>query len=140
MAILAESAVHSFAREAAVLLIRGEAPAALQVCTRGRRRVSRLPDRRTLMLGRCYEALGQYAEAAVEFRRVGAQDAAERVSCSACCAGSKTRNGRSLTRLSHGASRRSRWSVTRSRSRRMPRLISRRPKARWSSCSGRWSR
>lgn len=72
MAILAESAVNSFAREAAVLLIRGEAPAALKVCKEG---VVAYPVylTGTLMLGRCYEALGQYAEAAAEFRRVGAR-------------------------------------------------------------------
>jgi tetratricopeptide (TPR) repeat protein len=69
MTMLQESAVHSFARGAAILLMRGEAPAALQVCREG---VSAHPAYLTgvYLLGRCYEALGQYAEAAVEFRRV----------------------------------------------------------------------
>lgn len=69
MAILDESSVHSFAREAAILLMRGEAPAALRVCLQG---VGAHPAYATgvFLLGRCYEALGQYAEAAVEFRRV----------------------------------------------------------------------
>ena len=72
MAVLDESAVHSFAREAAVLLSRGEAPAALQVCRNG---VTVHPVYLTgvFMLGRCYEALGQYAEAAAEYRRVSAK-------------------------------------------------------------------
>jgi tetratricopeptide (TPR) repeat protein len=69
MTMLQESAVHSFAREAAMLLMRGEAPTALQVCREG---VSAHPAYLTgvFLLGRCYEALGQYAEAAGEFRRV----------------------------------------------------------------------
>jgi tetratricopeptide (TPR) repeat protein len=72
MAMLDESAVHSFAREAATLLMRGEAPAAMRVCREG---VSAHPVYLTggFMLGRCYEALGQYAEAAVEYRRVAAK-------------------------------------------------------------------
>jgi tetratricopeptide (TPR) repeat protein len=72
MAMLDESAVHSFAREAAMLLMRGEAPSALQICRQG---VGAHPAYLTgvFMLGRCYEALGQYAEAAVEFRRVAAK-------------------------------------------------------------------
>jgi tetratricopeptide (TPR) repeat protein len=69
MAILAESAVQSFARKAAALLMRGEAPAALQVCTEG---VAAHPGYLTgiYVRGRCLEALGQYAQAAAEFRRI----------------------------------------------------------------------
>jgi len=72
MAMLDESAVRSFAREAAMLLMRGEAPQALQVCREG---VTAYPVYLTgvFMLGRCHEALGQYAEAAVEYRRVAAK-------------------------------------------------------------------
>jgi tetratricopeptide (TPR) repeat protein len=68
MAVLAESAVQSFARQAAALLMRGEAPAALQVCKEG---VALHPAYLTgvFMLGRCHEALGQYAEATAELRR-----------------------------------------------------------------------
>jgi len=69
MTTVSEPAVHSFAREAARLLNLGEAPAALQLC---RERIGAHPAYLTglFMLGRCYEALGQYAEAAIELRRV----------------------------------------------------------------------
>ena len=58
-----------FARLASVYLEQGETATALRVCREGMKRYPRYVTG-SLILAKCYEALGRRIEAALEYRRV----------------------------------------------------------------------